>query len=128
MTEGNIPNEPSRNENKVGKRWFALIIPFLTGALFYSFCTLFLYYWSQGIEEARRLTTDFLSPFSEDYSINLVFFVIGFLAGLLPTVVIFISARKNLGRNLIVSIVISGLILIFSFCGCSWVSMWLINP
>jgi len=125
MAIENISDEQSQ---KIGKRWLALIIPFLYSALFYVFCTLFIYIWSQDLEESRRLGIDFLSPFNENYGVNRVFFVIGFLAGLLPTIIIFTSSGKKLGRNLTISIFISFLILVISFCGFSWISMWLINP
>ena len=124
MAIENISDEQSR---KIGKRWLALIIPFLSGVLFYFICTVFLYNWSQNLEESRRLGIDFFSPFN-NYGTILGFFVIGFLAGLLPTIIIFTSSGKKLGRNLTISIIISFLILVISFCGCSWISMWLIDP
>ena len=50
-----IENLSDEQSQKIGKRWLALIIPFLSGALFYVICTVFLYNWSQDLEESRRL-------------------------------------------------------------------------
>lgn len=116
-----IENLSDEQSQKIGKRLIALIIPFLSGFLFSTIFTTFLYFWSQTNEPSRRLDANFSSL----VGIFGLGFIAGFLVGLLPTISILLKARKSIT---IMLIVVSILILIISFCGCSWISMWMINP
>jgi len=128
MAEEIITNPPGQNEKKVGKNRWALIIPFISGLLFSILCTSFLYSWSQDLPVSRRLTFDFHSASNNVinvYSLFIAFFIIGSLIGLIPTIPIY--RRAKAGKS-IIAIIISLLLLFISFCGCSWYSVWLVNP
>jgi hypothetical protein len=126
MAEEIIPDQPSQNEIKKN-RW-ALIIPFISGLLFSILCTSLQYSWSQDLPVSRRLTFDFHSAFNNVvnvYSLFVAFFIIGALIGLIPTIPIY--RREKFGKS-IIAIIISILLLGIFFCGCSWYSVWLVNP